>query len=58
MDTPPQPDPALADATDAEQVALIQATGNALDAADLDLPQPDTDWLPPTDADALPTEPA
>lgn len=56
MDTRPQPDPTLADATDEQQLAVIQATDNTLAPEDLDLPQPDADWLPPTDA--VPTEPA
>lgn len=35
------PDDALADATDDEQAALLQPTGNDLDDADLGLVQPD-----------------
>lgn len=46
MDTP-QPDDALADLTDAEQVELVEPTANQLDPADAQLPQPAPDYVPP-----------
>lgn len=39
----PQPDPALADLTDAEQVELIEPTGNGPEAG---VPQPGPDYVP------------
>lgn len=46
-DTAPEPDPALADLTDAEQVEMIDSTDNGLDPDDEDLPQPGPDYVAP-----------